>query len=149
MRRPSVPPLLATVGLLALCGCVDQFAPVMQPQAATFAGTSDQSSRPDCPRLAMDIKVDRSPVTDIERIAGRAKPADGEDSWKTTYLRTLWIEGYVDADQMAQFEVREQQPYQPRGKPYELWRGTRDADGTLHLKEPQPSCGRAVVLAKK
>lgn len=143
-------PLIATMFLLGLAGCVDQFTPVMQPNATSFAGTSDDGfRRPDCPKLAMTVEVDRSEVSQVERMAGRATLADVQQSWTAQHWRTMWIEGSIDADQTAEFELRQLEPYQPGAKHYELWRGTRAADGTLTLREPQPSCGRSVVLARQ
>jgi hypothetical protein len=149
MRRYARP-LIVTLSLLGLAGCVDMFTPVMESNATSFAGTSDDGfRRPDCPKLAMNVAVDRSEVTQVERIAGRAQMAEAEPGWAARNLRTLWIEGSIDADQTAEFELRAQQPYDPGVKHYELWRGTRAPDGTLTLREPQPSCGRSVVLARQ
>jgi hypothetical protein len=149
MRRCATS-LVLSLGLLGLTGCVDMFTPVMEPDATRFAGTSSEGPRrPDCPKLTMDVAVDRSPITEVERIAGRAYLAGVEQTFPAKYWSTLWIEGSIDAEQTAEFELREQKPYDPGAKHYELWRGVRAADGSLTLREPQPSCGRTVVLARQ
>ncbi len=135
----------ALVGaLLAATGCspVDRLAPNLPESAPRLAGTSTEGfRRPDCPALSFEVAVDRSEVTDVLRVAGRAGPEQPPFG--------LWVEGSIDADRTVQVEVRsDRTPFQ-QARLYQLWRGARAADGTMTLREPQPSCGREVVLAAR
>lgn len=136
---------LAVIGaLLIAAGCspVDRLVPNLPETAPRFAGTSDEGfRRPDCPPLVFAVAVDRSEITDVLRVAGRAgreEPPFG-----------LWVKGSIDADRTVQVEVRsDRTPFQ-QARLYQIWRGTRASDGTMTLREPQPSCGRTVVLAAR
>jgi len=149
MLRPFAS-LALVVGAAFSAGCVERFAPVIPPEAARFVGASDEGFRkPDCPPISFDVAIFKSPVTRVERIAGRASAEDTRPGWRGEYLDGLWVEGYVDADNMAQIEVRDHPVSTTRVKTYWLWRGTRHPDGSLSLSEPQPSCGRSVQLASR
>lgn len=135
---------LAAVAALLAAGCspVDRLVPNLPADAPRLAGTSSAGfRRPDCPPLVFDVAVDRSEVTGVLRVAGRAGPVEPPFG--------LWVQGSIDADQTVQVEVRsDRTPFQ-QVRLYQLWRGTRAADGTLTLREPPPSCGRAIVLAAR
>ena len=148
MSRPFAPiALFACAGIVV--GCVDNFVPQVPPQAARFVGASEEGfRRPDCPAMSFDVAIFKSPVTRVERISGRASTPEVRPGWRGEYLDGLWVEGFVDADDMAQLEVRNHPVSTTEVRTYWLWRGNRHADGTLVLREPQPSCGRTVVLAK-
>jgi hypothetical protein len=149
MPRPLAS-LALLVGAVLSTGCVERFAPVVPPDATRFVGASDEGfRRPNCPPMSFDVAIFKSPVTRVERIAGRASTPAARPGWRGEYLDGLWVEGYVDADNMAQLEVRDHPVSTTRVKTYWLWRGTRHADGSVSLREPQPSCGRAVELAAR
>jgi hypothetical protein len=134
--------LLAVLLGAAGCSPVDRLVPNLPDNAPRFAGTSSEGfRRPDCPALVFEVAVDRSEVTDVLRVAGRAgreEPPFG-----------LWVKGSIDADQTVQIEVRSDRTPFRQARLYQLWRGTRAPDGTMTLREPQPSCGREVVLAAR
>lgn len=149
MLRP-----LASFALLAgavlMGGCVvERWAPEIPADAAHFAGASNDGFRkPQCTPMSFDVAVFKSPVTGVERIAGSATTSATRPGWRGQYLDGLWVEGFIDADDMAQFEVRDHPLSTTHVRTYFLWRGIRQADGSISLREPEPSCGRAVVLAK-
>jgi hypothetical protein len=148
MSRP-----LASFALLAgaalLGGCVEQWAPQVPADAVHLVGASNEGfRRPQCSPMSFDVAVFKSPVTGVERVAGRATTPETRPGWRGEYLDGLWVEGYIDADEMAEFEVRDHPVSTTRVKTYFLWRGTRQADGSIKLREPEPSCGREVVLAR-
>jgi hypothetical protein len=148
MTRPFAP-LAVLVGVTLVAGCVEQWAPVPPAETTRFAGASSEGFRkPECSPLSFDVAIFKSPVTGVERIAGRAATPETRPGWRGEYLDGLWVEGFVDADQMAQIEVRDHPVSTTRLRTYYLWRGTRQADGSISLREPQPSCGREVVLAR-
>lgn len=147
-----MPRLLASLALLAgaamSAGCVDFFVPDVPPEPTRFVGASDEGFRkPDCPPMSFDVAIFKSAITDVEQISGRATTPDTPTGWRGEYLDGLWVEGFIDADDMAEFEVRNHPLSTTEVRTYWLWRGTRHPDGTLTLSEPQPSCGRSVQLA--
>lgn len=150
MSRPLASlALLAGVAVLST-GCVDYFVPQSPPDATRFVGASDEGFRkPDCPPMSFDLAIFKSPITDVERIAGRAAMPGTRTGLRGDLLDGLWVEGFIDADNMAEFEVRNHPVSATEVSSYWLWRGTRHADGSLNLSEPQPSCGRSVALAAK
>lgn len=80
--------------------------------------------------------------------SGRATTPSTREGWRGEYLDGLWVEGFIDADDMAEFEVRNFPISTTEVRTYWLWRGTRHPDGSLSLRAPEPSCGRSVVLAR-
>lgn len=141
------PLLLAAACLpLALAACSDQFAPVLPQDAQKLSGISDSAPGiAGCGAVTFDISHAVSPISDVDRIAGRAHLAEPPAGWASK-ADTLWVEGYMDKDQMVQLEVRELRPYVLGDRVYTLWRGHKEGE-TFVLAEPQPSCGRRVVLA--
>ena len=98
-----------------------------------------------CGAMSFDLAVFKSEIDDVVRIAGRAQNTQTRDSPVTS----LWVEGYLTPDDVAEFEVRQQQPLIFGARPYWLWRGTRQEDGTIVVREPEPFCGREATLALK
>lgn len=148
MPRP-----LASLALLAgvtmSAGCVDAVVPQVPADATRFVGESGEGFRkPDCPPMSFDVAIFKSAVTRVERISGRARTPNTPEGWRGEYLDGLWVEGFIDADDMAQIEVRNHPISTTEVRTYWLWRGTRQPDGSLSLREPEPSCSRAVVLAR-
>lgn len=136
---------LALAGMLLLgagCSPVDRLLPNLDEPSPRLAGTSDAGFRkPDCPPVAFDVALDRSSVTGVLRIAGRAGPEPD--------VTLLWVDGWIDADETAQVEVRADWQEFQRARLYQLWRGRAADDGSIVLSEPEPSCGRKVVLAAR
>ncbi|MFO1069272.1 MAG: hypothetical protein U1E14_12185 [Geminicoccaceae bacterium] len=131
---------------LALTACSDQFAPVLPQDAQKLTGISDAAPGvAGCGAMTFDVSHAVSPISDVDRIAGRARMVDPPASLANK-ADTLWVEGYMDKDQMVQIEVRELRPYVLGDRVYTLWRGHKEGE-SLVLAEPQPSCGRRVILA--
>jgi hypothetical protein len=140
------PPLAATLAALLLAGCVDMFAPVVPPAAPVWTGESTAvADAAGCGAMTFDLAIFTSEIDDVERIAGRATTAVTRDST----LVGLWVEGHVTPDAVAELEVREQRPWFSGARPYWLWRGSRQEDGTILVREPEPFCGREVTLATR
>lgn len=147
MRAPCLlPPAAAGLAAFLLAGCVDMFAPRVPPAAGVWAGESSAvADKPGCGAMAFDLAIFKSEIDDVQRISGRAQNAQTRDS----YVVSLWVEGHLTPDDVAEFEVRQQQPLFFGARPYWLWRGTRQEDGTIVVREPVPFCGREVTLALK
>jgi hypothetical protein len=139
--------LLAAACLpLALAGCSDQFAPVLPQDAQQLSGISDSAPGvAGCGAMTFDIRHAVSTISEVDRIAGRARMVD-PPAGLASKADSLWVEGYMDKDQMVQIEVRELRPYIVGPRVYTLWRGYKEGE-TFVLAEPQPSCGRRVILA--
>lgn len=151
--RRTVPfVVLSLSGLVLLGGCVDAIGDRMPEDALRWEGVSNvgDADAPGCGALAVEVAIVPEPNSARQRIVGRAYPADVPESRLARLIdetQTWWVEGYLAANDVVSFEIRQQGYLEQGTRPYGVWRGGIEND-IISVTENGSLCDRVLQLRR-